>query len=244
VINQHLAAELFDDQSPLGRTVLVGERREPAEVIGVAPNALYDGPLHDERPRYLFLAQQQATGDPPLDPTFYIRHHGSLESASAAASQALKSVDASVPIVTMSTMNARLQSVTVLERMIARLLMVFAVASLIVAALGQYGVAMFNMRRRTKDFGVRMAIGASAAQVQREVIGEALRLTWQGLAVGFVLSVAVGVAARGVLFGVTPTDPATYLAVFAVLSAASIAASYLPAWRAARINVVDALRQE
>lgn len=244
VINQHLATELFGADSPLGHTVLVGDRREPAEVVGVAPNALYDGPVHNPRPRYLFLAQQQAAGDPPSDPTFYIRYRGSLESATAAAGRALAEVDASVPIVTMSTMNARLESVTVLERMIARLLVVFAVASLIVAALGQYAVAMFNMRRRTKDFGVRMAVGASGAQIRREVIGEALRLTWRGLALGFVLSVGVGVAARGVLFGVTPTDPATYLAVFAILSAASIAASYLPAWRAARINVVEALRQE
>lgn len=224
--------------------MLVGDRREPVEIIGVAPNALYDGPVHDDRPRYLFLAQSQAAGDPPVDPTFYIRHRGSLEAATAAASQALAAVDPSVPIVTMSTMHARLQSVTVLERMIARLLMAFAMASLVVAALGQYAVAMFNMRRRTKDFGVRMAIGASAAQIQREVIGEALGLTWRGLAIGFVLSVAAGTAARGVLFGVTPTDPGTYVAVFAILSAASIAASYLPAWRAARINVVDALRQE
>lgn len=244
VINQHMATELFGAESPLGHTLLVGDRREPVEVIGVAPNALYDGPVHNPRPRYLFLAQQQASGDPPSDPTFYIRYRGSLESATASAGRALAEVDASVPIVTMSTMNARLESVTMLERMIARLLIVFAVASLIVAALGQYAVAMFNMRRRTKDFGVRMAVGASGAQIRREVIGEALRLTWRGLAVGFLLSVGVGVAARGVLFGVTPTDPATYLAVFTILSAASIAASYLPAWRAARINVVEALRQE
>jgi len=244
VINQHLAAELFGTQSPLGHTVLVGNRREAAEVIGVAPNALYDGPLHDERPRYLFLAEQQASGEPPRDPTFYVRHRGSLDSATAAVGRALAEVDASVPIVTMSTMNARLQSVTVLERMIATLLVVFALASLLVAVLGQYAVAMFNMRRRTKDFGVRMAIGASAAQIQREVLGDALRLTWRGLAVGFVLSAGTGVAARGVLFGVTPTDPGTYLAVFAILSAASILASYLPAWRAARVNVVEALRQE
>lgn len=244
VINQHLAAELFGVQSPLGHTLLVGDRRQPAEVIGVAPNALYDGPSHDERPRYLFLAQQQADGDPPVDPTFYIRHRGSLESTTAAASRALAGVDASVPIVTMSTMNARLQSVTVLERMIARLLMAFAVASLVVAALGQYAVAMFNTRRRTKDFGVRMAIGASSSQIQRDVIAEALRLTWRGLVLGFVLSAGAGFAARSVLFGVTPTDPLTYAAVFAVLATASVAASYLPAWRAGRVNVVEALRQE
>lgn len=144
----------------------------------------------------------------------------------------------------MSTMHARLESVTVLERMIATLLMAFALASLVVAALGQYAVAMFNMRRRTKDFGVRMAIGASSRQVQRDVIAEALGLTWRGLVIGFLLSIGVGLAARRVLFGVTPTDPLTYIAVFLLLAVTSLVASYVPAWRAGRINVVDALRQE
>ena len=244
VINQHLAAELFGAQSPLGHTLLVGDRGEPADVIGVAPNALFDGPLHDERPRYLFLAQQQASGDPPVDPTFFIRHRGSLESATAAASRALAEVDSSVPIVAMSTMNARLESVTVIERMIATLLMAFALASLVVAALGQYAVAMFNMRRRTKDFGVRMAIGASSSQIQRDVIAEAFGLTWRGLVIGFLLSVGVGLAAGSVLFGVTPTDPLTYSAVFLLLAVTSLTASYVPAWRAGRVNVVEALRQE
>jgi predicted permease len=244
VINQHLASELWGGDSPLGRTLLVGDRREPVEVVGVAPNAQFDGPAHDERPRYVFLAEQQTTGNPPMDPTFFVRHRGSLESATAAAGRALAEVDPSVPIVTMTTMNARLESVTVMERMIATLLMAFAVASLLVAALGQYAVAMFNMRRRTKDFGVRMAIGASSSQIQRDVVTEAWRLTWRGLVIGFVLSAGVGIAARKVLFGVTPTDPITYAAVFIVLAAASLAASYVPAWRAGRVNVVDALRQE
>ena len=179
-----------------------------------------------------------------MDPTFFIRHRGSLESATAAASRALAEVDSSFPIVAMSTMNARLESVTVLERMIATLLMAFALASLVVAALGQYAVAMFNMRRRTKDFGVRMAIGASSRQIQREVIAEAFGLTWRGLVIGFLLSVGVGLTAGSVLFGVTPTDPLTYTAVFLLLAVTSLLASYVPAWRAGRVNVVEALRQE
>jgi ABC-type antimicrobial peptide transport system permease subunit len=103
---------------------------------------------------------------------------------------------------------------------------------------------MFNMRRRTRDFGVRLALGASATLIQRGVIGEALRLTLAGLAIGFALSVAAGSAARSVLFGVTPTDPVTYAGVFALLAVASMLAAYVPAWRAGRVNVVDALRQE
>ena len=158
VINQHLASELWRGQSPLGHALLVGDRREPVEIVGVAPNALFDGPVHDERPRYVFVAEQQVPGNPALDPTFFVRHRGSLEAASAAAGRALAAVDANVPIVSMSTMTDRLESVTVLERMIATLLMVFALASLVVAALGQYRGG--HVQHAPPHQGLRRAHGA------------------------------------------------------------------------------------
>ena len=229
---------------PIGQTLLVGEHREPHEIVGVVPDALYDGPVHDPHPRYVFVAEQQFLGSPAIDPTFYIRHRGTLEAIAPLVGRAIAEVDADLPIVSMATMVQRLDSVTVLERQVSTLLVVFALISLLVATLGHYAVAMFNMRRRTRDFGVRMALGASASLIQRVVIGEALRLTLAGLAIGFVLSLVVGMAARRVLFGVTPTDPVTYAGVFALLAVASILAAYLPAWRAGRVNVVDALRQE
>jgi ABC-type antimicrobial peptide transport system permease subunit len=99
-------------------------------------------------------------------------------------------------------------------------------------------------RRRTRDFGVRLALGASARLIQRTVMSEAFRLMLGGLTIGFALSAAVGTAFRAVLFGVTPTDPVTYAGVFAVLAAASLVAACLPAWRAGRVNVIEALRQE
>ena len=244
VINRALAGELWPDGSPMGQIVTIGERRESAEVVGIAPDALFDGPVHDPHPRYLFLAEQQFSGGASIDPTFYIRHRGTLEAVAPLVGRAIAEVDADLPIVSMSTMIQRLESVTILERQVSTLLLVFALLSLLVATLGQYAVAMFNMRRRMRDFGVRMALGASATRIQRAVIAEALRLTLAGLTIGFVLSAAVGMAFRSVLFGITPTDPVTYAGVFAVLAAASLLAAYLPAWRAGRVNVVEALRQE
>jgi ABC-type antimicrobial peptide transport system permease subunit len=124
------------------------------------------------------------------------------------------------------------------------MLLFFAGGSLLIAALGQYAITAFNMRRRTRDFGVRMALGASSNQIQGGVLREAFRLTAFGLAIGFLLSVGAGLAFKSVLFGITPTDPATFSMVFALLAFASLLASYLPAWRASRVNVVEALRQE
>jgi ABC-type antimicrobial peptide transport system permease subunit len=134
--------------------------------------------------------------------------------------------------------------VTILERQVTTMLVGFALTSLVIAALGQYAAAMFNMRRRTRDFGVRMALGASTHQIQRSVVREAFLLTVPGLVIGFVLSAGVASAARVALFGVTPIDPLTYAGVLLTLALTSLFASYLPAWRAGRVSVVDALRQE
>ena len=112
--------------------------------------------------------------------------------------------------------------------MIATLLGVFAAMSLVIAAIGQYAVVAFNTRRRTRDFGVRIALGASARQIVRSVLGQGAALTAIGLGLGALLSAAVATLLRGVLFGVTPTDPTTYLGVFVLLACVSLSASYLP----------------
>jgi predicted permease len=244
VVSERLARELWPNESPLGRTVLIGSDRQPAEVVGIAPNAFYDGPSHDPQPKFVFLSLQQRPEAPPTDPHFYIRYAGSLDALVPAIGKAIAEVDPAAPIVSMATMTSRLETVTELERMVATLLSWFAVTSLVIAALGQYAIAMFSTRRRTRDFGVRLALGASASQIQRSVVSEAFRLTSAGLLVGFLLSVGVATALRSVLFGITPTDPPTYAAVFTLLAITSILASYFPAWRAGRVNVVDVLRQE
>jgi putative ABC transport system permease protein len=244
IINQRLAMELFANEPPIGHPVLIGDGNEPVEIVGVVPDALFDGPSHDPHPRYLLVAEQQVPGNPPTDPSFIIRHRGTLDAITPVVSRAIGEVDAGLPIVSMSTMNARLALVTELETQIVQLLMCFAVLSLVIAALGHYAVAMFNMRRRTREFGVRMALGASAQRIQASVIREALVHTVPGLVIGFLLSAAVAVSFRSLLFGVTPVDPITYVGVFIALAGTSIIASYVPARRASRVNVVDALRQE
>lgn len=244
MINQRLATELFAHEPAVGDSILIGDRNERVEVVGVVPDALFDGPNHDPHPRYLLVAEQQTPGTSPRDPSFIIRHRGSIEAVTPVVSRAIGEVDAGLPIVSMSAMNARLALVTELETQIVQLLACFAALSLVIAALGHYAVAMFDMRRRTREFGVRMALGASAQRIQAAVIREALVHAVPGLAIGFVLSAAVAVSVKGLLFGVTPVDPITYAGVFVLLAVTSVVASYLPARRASTVNVVDALRQE
>jgi ABC-type antimicrobial peptide transport system permease subunit len=144
----------------------------------------------------------------------------------------------------MSTMTARLALVFELEAQIVSLLAGFAIISLVIAAFGHYAVAMFNMRRRTREFGVRMALGASTGRIQAAVVRESIGHAIAGVVIGLAMSAALAIAFRSILFGVTPVDPITYVAVVIVLAVTSIVASYVPARRASRVNVVDALRQE
>ncbi len=148
-------------------------------MVGVAPDALFDGPVHDPHPRYVFVPLQQATegGFALLDISFFIRYQGTLDAIVPIVSRAIAAAEPTLPIVSMLTMRSRLEEVTILERQITTMLIGFAATSLLVAALGQYAAAMFNMRRRTRDFGVRMALGASSHLIQRSVVREALMLT-------------------------------------------------------------------
>ena len=158
-----------------------------------------------------------------------MRYSGGLDTIGPAITRTLQQVDARTPVAYMRTWDTQLYSATWPIRVLTTLLMLFAGASLFIAAIGQYAVVSFDMRRRVREVGLRMALGASSRQVLTRVIREGLALTALRLAVGFLLSLAAGTILGAALYGITATDPATYAAVFALLSAASLLACYLPA---------------
>jgi ABC-type antimicrobial peptide transport system permease subunit len=129
-------------------------------------------------------------------------------------------------------------------RALTVMVQVFAAAALLIAALGQYAAMSFSVRRRTRDFGIRVAMGASSRQIMGTALGEGLALTVAGLAIGLALGVVAGRSGQALLYGVTPADAPTHAGVVLVLGAASLAACYLPARRAARVNAVEALRDQ
>ena len=255
VITEALAADLFPGGNALGRALLLGRERRPVEVVGIAPDAYYTGfaPVSPggpvTRPYYVFVADQPGP-DPasvpgPLETTtFQLRHTGALEAVVAAVPAALRDVDPRIALASTHTLDSRVEERALSATLISTLLLIFAGVSLLIAGIGQYAVVAFTMRRRTRDFGVRIALGASGRDIVRSVLREASALTTAGLTIGFALSVAVATALRAILFGVTPTDVPTYAGVFALLAGVSLFASYIPARRASRINPVQALRQE
>jgi predicted permease len=243
VITQNLADALWPGQSAIGRSVRLGSERQPIAIIGIAPNALFHGFSVEEDPKFIFLSEPQNPVAPGLT-RFYFRYRGSLDAIAPAIRRALVTTSASTSIVTMDSLASLLDADIQPIRMVTILLVLFALGSLLVAGIGQYAVIAFDMRRRTRELGVRIALGASARQIATGVIQEGLRLTAAGLVFGFVLSLAAGMALRRLLYGVTPTDAWTYAGVFVLLACASFAACYLPARRAARVDPVRTLRQE
>jgi hypothetical protein len=254
VVNQNVADVLWPGQNPIGQTMVFGVEQQLVEIVGVVPNAFVAGfnpERPDARPNLVFAPEHHAfggrrRGDPagPGELTLYLRHRGNVETVAAAIAPALREIDSRVAIATIRTMDEQLEGVTLSAAMIARLLVIFSVVSLLIAAIGQYAVIAFSMRRRVREFGLRIALGASGGQVIGSVLREGFTLTSIGLLAGLALSVAVATAVRGVLFGVTPTDPITYIGVFALLAGVSLLACCLPARGAARVDPVQALRQE
>ncbi|HEY1306434.1 MAG TPA: ADOP family duplicated permease [Vicinamibacterales bacterium] len=267
VINQNLARTLFSDRSAVGQIVQIGSDAEPvwprlvrgrvltAEVVGVAPNAYYSGfniDRADTKPNHILLTDQRAVvGDTGFNPgvtgrtsALLLRFTGDFAALAAAVPSILSDVDPRVAIEFRETMQTRLDEQNAGSRLLPKMLLIFAGLSLLIAAIGQYAVAAFNMRRRVRDFGIRIALGASSRIVLGSVLREGAGLTLIGLAIGTVLSVGVATAMRGVLYGVTPTDPQTYVGVFVLLGCVSLIACYLPARRAASVDPVQALRQE
>jgi len=243
VVNQRLAAALWPGQPAIGRTIRLRSYSRPIEIAGVAPDALFSGFRREPDPNFVLVSARHAP-PPPDEMTLYVRYSSPIDDVVPAVGRALRAVDDRAPIVHVRTMDEQLQSLTWLVDALALLLALFAGGSLLIATIGQYAAMSFTMRRRIRDFGVRIALGASEREITSSVLREGLRLTAIGLAIGGALGIAAATGLRSMLFGITPTDARTYAGVFGLLAAASLVACYLPARRAAHIDPMQALRED
>jgi len=158
--------------------------------------------------------------------------------------QTIRAIDADTPIVSVSTMDEILDRETFQRRVQMVLLAVFAGLAVLLASLGIYGILAYFVGRRTQEIGIRVALGAVPSDVVRAILGQGLYLSAAGVAMGIVVALGVTRVLSRLLFGVTPTDPATFVSVSVLLLAVALAASYVPARRAMKIDPVLALREE
>ena len=241
VISQGLARRAWPDASPIGKKILVGRFPGFAEVVGVAGDVKNNGlarePLpamytpYPQRPWPGIQFAVRAAGGDPL----------ALVNAVRAAVQA---VDRELPITRVETMAAALAGSIATERLLTRLLLTFAVVALVMAAAGMYGLIAYTVAQRTREIGVRMALGADPRAVVRLVAADGLRLTAAGVIAGTLAAAAAGRAMRSLLYDISPADPLTYAAVLLVFAATACAALVIPARRALSVDPLTALRAE
>jgi putative ABC transport system permease protein len=243
LVNETFARRHWPDGEAVGQPLGFGPADSDApvfDVVGVVGDVRAEG-LDVEPPPQIFLPLYQF---PSLSGTVLVRASGDPAALAAAVEREIRAVDPDVPVYDVRSLEAALAADVAPRRASAVLLGVFACAALLLAAIGVYGVASYVAHLRTREIGIRLALGATARDVLRLTLRQGVVLTGAGLAAGVAASLALTGLLRALLFGVGARDVGTFAAVTVVLAAAALAASWIPARRAARTDPLTVLRYE
>lgn len=244
IIDAELARRAFGTQDPIGRRfrAYAGARLTMpwTTIVGVAGHIRNDGPETDMRPQ-VYWPETQRTQDRGA---LVVRTTGPPESFTAAIREQIRQEDPDQPVYEVRTMREWLAQTAQNRNLLTGLVVLFAGASLLLAALGIYGVVSYSASLRLREFGIRVALGATPGDVRRLVLGRAARLVAAGVGAGFVLAVASSRAIESMLFGITPFDPVSWLAGTLLLALCGLAAALLPARRAATADPSVTLRAD
>ncbi len=242
VINETMASRFFPDQEAIGQRFNAGGGGPDGtwtEIVGIVRDSKYRSLAETPGPVvYLPLAQRHETGV-----TLYVRTAGAPAQLVAPLRQAIQSLEPNLPVPNIQTMTDTIGTSLYASRMGAMLLAVFGALALLLAALGVYGVLAFSMARRTREIGIRMALGADRGGVFSLVVREGLWLVGFGLAIGLLSGLYASAFIQGFLVGVSTHDVATFATVPVVLAAVALLACYLPARRATKVDPMVALRE-
>jgi putative ABC transport system permease protein len=220
--------------------LLFGDEKPMREIVGVVADVKHSGLAAGARPVvYVPFAQR------PFNFSYVVvRTDGEPARFVSAVSAAVRSVDKNQPIYDVKSLDERIGASVGRERFSALLLAIFAGLALLLAAVGLYGVLSYTVSQQTHEMGLRLALGAEASDVLGLVIRYGLKLVAAGLAIGIVGAAALTGLVEGLLFGVSPSDPLAHAIVIIILTLVAVAACWLPARRAARVDPVVALRYE
>ena len=244
ILSQKLAHRLWPGETAIGKRfawpTLEGPPRPALEVVGVAQDTKYRSLLNDA-PLLLYLPVLQNYDGRE---TLVVRAAGDPGALIPAVRSEVAALDSRLPVFAVKTMDEHIAASLWKQRMAAGLISTFGLLAIVLATFGLYGVIAYSVSQRTREIGVRMALGAQARDVLRLVVGKGFRLVVMGVFVGLASAFALTRLMSSFLFGVTPTDPATFTAVAVLLSLVALLACYIPARRASRIDPMVALRYE
>jgi len=244
VINETMARHYWPNEDAVGRRFFIGSFSNgvPVEVVGVAKDGKYRTLGEDPRP-YLYLSAEQDYG---AYLTLHVRPRSAETAADALAAvrRETAALDPNLPLLDVMPMTEAIGTSLLPIRMAATVAGVLGVVGLVLAGVGIFGVVSFSVVQRTREIGVRMALGAQTRDVLRLVIWQGMRLALAGVGVGLLLAVALSRVLAGLLYGVSPTDVSVFAGVSLLLAVAAFAASYIPARRATKVDPMVALRYE
>jgi len=242
IVNEAFVRRYLGGVDPLG--IRIGEGSGPdvrpdIVVVGVCADFSYRG-IREENEQAFFPIFE---GD-DVGATFYVRARGTPEQTFAAIRAVLRRTDPGLPMLSAGTFDEQISRSLNTERMLAALSGSFGALALLLSLIGLYGVMSFVVTRRTREIGIRMALGATGGSAIRLVLRDAMAMIAAGMAIALPSVAALGKLVRSQLFGVTATDPGTIAAAALVLAGGALAAAFIPAWRASNVSPTDALRLE
>jgi predicted permease len=241
IVNRTFARHFFGDHSAVGRHIGNGvgpKVKYDVEIVGVVPDSLYEGPREGVR-RQVFIPHAGNSGS-----ALYVRAGMGSSSAYAAIRRAVKELDAAMPIYELKTLGSQLDETLLTERLTALLSAGFGLLATLLAAVGLYGVMAFVVARRTKEMGLRMALGANSGAVVWLVMKEVLLLLGIGLAIGVPSALMLGRLVTTQLYEIKASDPRIAVASVVLLTLVATLAGFIPARRASRIDPILAIRYE
>jgi predicted permease len=244
IVNESFAKHFFGNASPIGRHIGFGSdpgTPTPIEIIGVVKDAKYTG-VRDEIPRTAYFAYQQM--DDAGSAAVYVRSTRDPGAAFAAVRRTVREMDSNIPIYNLRTLARQIERSLLTERIVATLSSAFGALATLLAVIGLYGLMAYTVSRRTREVGLRMALGAVSGDVVWLVMREVMVLVSVGVTLGLAAAWGLSRLIGNQLYGVSPNDPMTMAAAACGLTIIALLAGYVPAFRAARVNPVTALRYE
>ena len=244
IINEAMAGDMFPGQDPIGQT-FTDEKKAKFTVIGVARNSkLRTIGEQTVNCAYFFLNAAPQKAISFFGITILVKTYGDPERISKALREQIAMLDPNMAVFNTETMQDHVDKSLLLPRISALLLGIFGAVGLTLASIGLYGLMSYSVRRRTREIGIRMALGAKPPTVLRMVFRQGMILTGIGLAIGIAISLVLGRFTASLLYGTSGADPVTFVVVSAVLLGTSVLAVIIPAFRAAHVQPTVALRCE
>jgi predicted permease len=240
VVNEAMARRFFESGEVVGRRFAAGGRDQELTIAGVVKNPRMNDLRSEPRP-IIFLPVAQLPGNLR---GLQVRTDGDPAMVAAQIRQIIRRVNTNLAVNQIITLHEQVARSLVRERLIATLSGVFGVLALVLVCVGLYGVLSQNVAQRTAEIGLRVALGADRRRVRWLILRESLILLVAGIAVGIPAALAVAKSMARLLFALSPADPRTLVGATAAVVIVTLLASYIPAWRASRVDPIVALRYE